>query len=83
MPVSADARANHEDFGRKFFIAVDSFNTDAFMQLFPVDGTFTMGNNPASVGHDQIRALVDGMFSILAGIKHEMVGLHSVDDSKY
>ncbi len=83
MPVSVDARANHENVANKYFQAVDSFNMDEFVGLFTEDGTFTMGNNPTSVGHDQIRVLVSGVFSVLSAIKHDVVGTHSADESKF
>src|SRR5262245_51445249 len=59
------------------FHAVDALNATAFAESFTEDGTFRFGNAPAVAGRRQIEESVAGFFSMIGGLKHEIVGVWS------
>ena len=59
------------------FHAVDALNATAFAERFTEDGTFRFGNAPAVAGRRQIEESVAGFFSMIGGLKHEIVGVWS------
>ena len=56
------------------FDAVDALDATAFAERFTEDGTFRFGNAPPVVGRRQIEESVAGFFSMISGLKHEIVG---------
>ena len=61
------------------FSAIDSMDTDKFVSYISQDGKFTFGNNPTVTGRENIRSVIGGFFSGIAGIKHEVENVWETD----
>src|SRR5574342_430028 len=59
------------------FHTVDALDATAFAERFTEDGTFRFGNAPAVVGRQQIEESVAGFFSMIGGLKHQILGVWS------
>jgi hypothetical protein len=59
------------------FDAVDALDAAAFAHRFAEDGSFRFANALPVVGRRQIEESVAGFFSILGGIRHDIVGVWS------
>lgn len=55
---------------REFYAAVDTADADRHMEKLTDDVTMTFGNHPPIVGHDAVRAGIEGFFGTIAGLKH-------------
>lgn len=53
--------------------AIDSQDIDVFLAGLGPDVTFTFGNNPSAHGHDEVRGAVQGFWSSIAGLRHNIV----------
>lgn len=82
MTVSPEIVAKHESFIQKYFSVVDSMDLENFKNLFLVDGTFTLGNYPAAVGHSQVGHAANGIFTVLSQIRHQVVKIYSVKEGE-
>ena len=65
------------DYVADLFRAVDALNATAFAERFTEDGTFRFGNAPAVGGRRQIEESVAGFFSMIGGLRHDIVGVWS------
>jgi limonene-1,2-epoxide hydrolase len=63
------------------FAAIDARDTERFLAFLTTDARFRFGSAPAVVGHDQIRAAVDGFFSTIAGLRHEITSSIAKDET--
>jgi hypothetical protein len=61
----------------ELFDAVDALDAKTFAERFTEDGTFRFGNARAVAGRPQIEESVAGFFSMIGGLKHEIVGVWS------
>lgn len=82
MTVSPEIVAKHESFIQKYFSVVDSMDLENFKNLFLADGTFTLGNYPAAVGHSQVGQAANGIFTVLSQIRHQVVKIYSVKEGE-
>ena len=57
------------------FHAMDSLDTAAVMKLFGEEPTLRFGNTDPAMGRDQVEAMVAGMFTLVAGLQHEITGV--------
>ncbi|MBC8101713.1 MAG: nuclear transport factor 2 family protein [Cytophagales bacterium] len=65
----------------RFFQTIDAMDSPGFAAYFLPDGSFRMGNAPASVGRDAIETFVRGFFAALGGIGHQITGLWENQDT--
>lgn len=61
-----------DQFISQVFATVDTMSGAGFADFFAEDGRMVFGNGDAMVGRDQITAGVDGFFSMIDGIHHEV-----------
>lgn len=54
------------------FSAVDAKDTARFLSYLRPDAEFRFGSAPAVKGTEEIRAAVDGFFSTIAGLSHDV-----------
>lgn len=59
----------------RFFQTIDAMDSEGFAAYFAAQGSFRMGNAPASSGRAAIREFVRGFFSALSGISHSIKGI--------
>jgi ketosteroid isomerase-like protein len=66
--------AMHEEESRldELFSAIDTKNTEAFLNFLTEDATFRFGSAPEICGHAAIREGVNGFFGTIAGSKHHL-----------
>ena len=57
------------------FHAMDSLDAAAVMRLFGEEPTLRFGNAEPAVGRDAVEAMVAGMFTLVAGLHHEITGV--------
>ncbi|MGC4118103.1 MAG: nuclear transport factor 2 family protein [Myxococcales bacterium] len=62
----------HPEWINKLFAAIDARNGDAFASFITANGRFKFGNAPAVVGQGEIAKAVDGFFSLLSNLEHEV-----------
>ena len=68
------------DFG-KLFVAIDAMDTEGFLGFIAPDAGFRFGSAPPVQGHAAIRAAVDGFFSTIAGLSHDLQRFVADDDT--
>jgi len=56
----------------KLFASIDAMDTESFLGFIHADATFRFGSSPAVKGHAEIRAAIDGFFSSIAGLQHDL-----------
>jgi ketosteroid isomerase-like protein len=82
MPVSSKrvegAGEDRADFLGRLFAAIDAMDTDAFIAMLTPDAEFQFGNAPPVQTRNLIGESVDGFFSTIAGLRHD---LHNVVDN--
>jgi limonene-1,2-epoxide hydrolase len=61
------------------FSAIDAKDTDAFLAYLAEDGVFQYGAAPVARGREQVRAAVDGFFSSIDGLSHELTNVFPGD----
>jgi limonene-1,2-epoxide hydrolase len=54
----------------ELFAAIDSRNTDAFLEFLTEDGAFRFGSAPTIHGRDAIRNVLNDFFASIAGLQH-------------
>ena len=54
----------------ELFAAIDSRNTDAFLEFLTEDGAFRFGSAPTIHGRDNIRGVLNDFFASIAGLQH-------------
>lgn len=54
------------------FATIDAKDADGFLGFLAEDASFRFGSAPALVGHDAIRAGVDGFFGSIEASKHRL-----------
>jgi len=54
----------------ELFAAIDSKNTDAFLEFLSDDSTFRFGSAPAIHGRDAIRDVLNDFFASIATLQH-------------
>jgi limonene-1,2-epoxide hydrolase len=59
------------DFG-KLFVSIDSMDTEGFLGFIGPDGEFRFASAPPVKGHAAIREAVDGFFSSITALSHEL-----------
>jgi len=57
---------------KKLFASIDAMDTESFLNFIHKDATFRIGSTPAVTGHMEIRAAVEGFFSSLAALQHDL-----------
>lgn len=65
---------------KELFAVVDSMDARGFAAAFCEDGRFRFGNNPTAIGRVQIEDAVEGFFSNLKGLRHEILEVWHDDD---
>jgi ketosteroid isomerase-like protein len=68
----------HEMLGR-----VDAMDVPGFVSHFTEDGAFRFGNWPAAVGEAAIAGFTREFFGMIAGIKHEVIGVWESGDQVF
>jgi ketosteroid isomerase-like protein len=56
----------------ELFSAIDAKDTSRFMSFLEPDARFRYGSNPPAIGSDAIRAAVDGFFSAVKALTHQV-----------
>jgi limonene-1,2-epoxide hydrolase len=59
------------DFG-KLFVAIDAMDTEGFLGFIAPDAEFRFASAPPVHGHAAIRAAVDGFFSSISALSHDL-----------
>ncbi len=62
------------------FAAVDARNTERFLGFLTDDASFRFGSAPAVQGREAIHSAVDGFFSTIAGLRHDLARIVAQDD---
>jgi len=57
---------------KKLFASIDAMDTESFLSFIREDATFRFGSSPAVKGHAEIRTAVEGFFSSLAALRHDL-----------
>ncbi len=60
------------ELAKQLFVAIDSKDTEQFLNCIAPDASFRFGSAPAVTGHDAIGAAVGGFFDSIAGLRHEL-----------
>ena len=60
------------DLLNRLFTAIDTTDTDRFLQCIATNATFRFGSAEAVSGHEAIGAAVDGFFVSIAGVQHRI-----------
>jgi len=66
---SADARQARLD---DLFAAVDAKDTERFLGFLTAEASFRFGSAPAVEGREAIHSAVDGFFSTISGLSHNL-----------
>jgi hypothetical protein len=74
------AKPEHVQFVEHYGRVVDSMSSKDFALLFAEDGEFSLGNFPTSTGHEAIAQGGQGIFSIVAGLKHTDRAVYSIGE---
>ena len=59
------------DFG-KLFVSIDAMDTEGFLGFIRPDAEFRFASAPPVQGHAAIREAVDGFFSTIAALSHDL-----------
>lgn len=62
------------------FAAVDAKDTERFLSFLTAGASFRFGSAPAVQGRDAIYSAVDGFFSTIAGLSHDLARIVAEDD---
>ncbi len=68
------------DFG-KLFVSIDAMDMEGFLGFIAADAEFRFGSAPPVQGHAAIRAAVEGFFSSIAALSHELQRIVAQDDT--
>ena len=68
------------EFG-KLFVSIDAMDTEGFLGFVAADAEFRFGSAPPVRGHAPIRAAVDGFFSSIAALSHDLQRIVADDDT--
>ena len=68
------------DFG-KLFVAIDAMDTEGFLGFIAADAEFRFGSAPPIQGHDGIREAIDGFYSSIAALSHDLQRIVAQDDT--
>ena len=60
---------------RRIMASVDEMNTEGFTSSFTEDGSFRYGNQEPVVGRQAIGEAVEGFWSMLGGLRHDIIGI--------
>jgi hypothetical protein len=64
--------ADQRDLLKELFTAIDAMDTPAFLSKLAPEAVFRFGASPEVQGHNAIGAAVDGFFSSIAAVSHEI-----------
>ena len=73
------AERDASSFARTVLDHVDNGETEAFMATLAPDARFTVGSGEPAVGHDQILALLGGLFAKVQSTRHAIDRVHRVE----
>ena len=73
---SADARQALLD---GLFAAVDAEDTERFLGFLTAGASFRFGSAPSEKGNEAIHSAVDGFFSTIAGLSHQLARVVAQD----
>ena len=68
------------DFG-KLFVSIDAMDTEGFLAFLAPDAEFRYGSAPPITGHDGIREAIDGFYSSIAALSHDVRRIVADDDT--
>ena len=68
------------DFG-KLFVSIDAMDTEGFLGFIAADAEFRFGSAPPIQGHDGIREAIDGFYSSIAALSHDVQRIVADDDT--
>lgn len=68
------------DWLEDYYADVDAMRLDAFVERHTDDAVVTFGNNPPSVGKEEIRTSIGGFWSTIAGLRHEIQHRYDAGD---
>ena len=68
------------DFG-KLFVSIDSMDTEGFLDFIAGDAEFRFGSAPPVQGRAGIRSAVEGFFSSIAALSHDLKRIVAQDDT--
>ena len=68
------------DFG-KLFVSIDAMDTEGFLGFIAADAEFRFGSAPPIQGHDGIREAIDGFYSSIAALSHDLQRIVAQDDT--
>lgn len=57
---------------RDIFTSIDAMDTEAFLSSFSQEAEFRFGASPPVTGKEAIGRAVDGFFSTIAGVSHDV-----------
>jgi ketosteroid isomerase-like protein len=64
----------------EYFRVVDSMDMDTFLDLHTDDCVLTFANSPDAVGKQQIGEAIGGLWSAIAGLRHDIRNRWVTDD---
>lgn len=65
---------------KELFGTVDAMDAHGFSRYFTHDAHFRFGNAPTLTGRDAIASSIEGFFSNLDGLRHEILDVWEQDD---
>jgi ketosteroid isomerase-like protein len=68
------------DFG-KLFVSIDSMDMEGFLGFIAADAEFRFGSAPPVQGRAGIRSAVEGFFSSIAAVRHDLKRIVAQDDT--
>ena len=69
----------HRERVKEIFARADACDPDGLSPYLAPDATLTVGNEPPLRGIDEVRAGSERFFSMIAGLRHEILGLWTSD----
>ena len=65
----------------KLFVSIDAMDTEGFLAFLAPDAEFRYGSAPPITGHDGIREAIDGFYSSIAALSHDVQRIVADDNT--
>ena len=70
----------NEEWVNSLFDTINNKDTDGFCKFLTEDGEFRYGSQPIMKGSDAVNEYVEGFFSMIKSLDHDISFSHRVDD---
>jgi hypothetical protein len=64
------------------YAAIDALDAKRFASFFAETGSFKFGNGAPAVGRDGVEQYTNGFYTVIAGIRHELVAAWPADEGR-